>query len=230
MKWRFLFLICFAAANLFSSICFGQKASMQIHIYDNRTSDTPFYYDRISIYKNGKIFNDSNARYSSNETFRNLDTGIYFIKYRSFFNRDETKKIVINNYKKYQVDLCLNYIDTVNQVFNPLILQLKNHDSYQIIFRSQGCDHHTQDTLLITKDDTAYIALFRSKSKKLSELEIKMIIQFEHELKHIDLGCNCRTADYYTVEYYNTKIYILDKCCHWKGYNYIKRELFNIDR
>lgn len=229
MKY-FIFFIWFAAANLFSSFAFGQKASLEIRAYDSRTESIPRYYSSIWIFKNGKICNDSNATFTADEEFGWLDTGLYQIKYKTYFNTFNTVQVHIKEYKKYIVDLNLNYIDSNKIIFKPIIYTLKPNESYQIIMESKGCFHGIKDTLIIKNENHMYTAFFRSKQKILSGNELIMIAQFEHELKNIDSkNCKCTTIESYTLLYNKYQKTITDDCCQWNGYNYIKRKLFDIE-
>ena len=120
-------------------------------------------------------------------------------------------------------------VDTSSSVI--CVDSLKEGQSYFINVESNGCFHHSDLYLIISKDTDGYFASFKMKGKiegqkvntkfkktKLTNYQIDSVRNFERQLLFVSASkYDCTTVDEYTlsIDTYK-KIYTVDNC-NWQG-------------
>lgn len=231
-------LIVIASVILFLvSATNKNKATLKINIIDCRNNYAG-YIEKIKLIKNNENIREVEPRFDRDKTIIEIDTGVYFLEYKSIFNKIERIKIVASECKKYSVDLCINYIDHSKEVYKPIIDQLQNNESYKIIMTSHGCFHSNSDTLTISKKDNSYQITYKKaipeefkninpgllKTQTVNNKDLEAIRHFETELNYMTDG-GCTTTDRYTINYKSESKFI-DGNCSWNGGHYLKQQLF----
>ena len=198
---------------------------MIISIHDCRNNQLE-YLSELKILKDGKIFKVLNPKYENEQIIRNLELGTYSLVYNSLFEKETTKIVTVTEYKSYKIELCTNFIDYEKETYNPIINLLNENESYTVQMSSQGCFHSEKDSFTITrksKDD--YYIQWGDKSKKLNEIDIKLIKHFEIELNYMN-SYGCTTTETYIVIYKGKSNVIVDGSCDWEGSSYLKKGIF----
>jgi hypothetical protein len=222
---RLNILAVFIAAVFLYSFNNINKGELKIIIKYCRNSTELAYLSELVLIKNGKEYKELKPEYENEQTISDLDTGSYTISYKTIFNKTEQINITISEYKKYEVDLCIDYMDYSKENYKPIIDQLKDKESYKIIIASKGCFHSTKDSIIINREDKTYAILFGHKSKTLTKSDIESIRHFELELNYMKLG-GCTTEDTYVIKYNNKTTTFIDGRCRWNGAFYLIRNIF----
>lgn len=200
-----------------------EKASIRFFPSDCRKKTEFGHYKyapwtkKVTI-KNNSGYNKTLAPKRGGERFevKNLEKGTYTIIYESMFSKVIEMPFKVEEYKKYEVDLCTNIIDYSKEPFKPRINQLKSNESFKIIFSSQGCFHSDERELIISRKRKKYFLEYEGKLKQLSEEELKMIAHFEIELSHAQEG-GCTTTETYNIQFKGKNDFYLDGKCNWHG-------------
>ncbi len=211
------FLLFFSGTN-------KNYASLEISIKDCRSNKLE-YLDELFIIKDNKRIKSLKPEHNYIQTLTKLDLGTYFLEYKSLFGKTEKKKVTISQFKKYSVDLCMDYINYSKETYKPIIDQLQEKENYKILMSSQGCFHSSADTLIIFRVNNTYSATWKTKKKNLTKSDIEAIRHFEIELNYMNVDA-CTTTDTYTIIYKNKTKKIEDGSCDWNGDNYLEKKLF----
>ena len=155
---------------------------------------------------------------------KNLEKGTYIIIFENMFSQLIEIPFKVEEYKKYEVDLCGNTINFSKEKFKPRISQLKNKEFFKIIFSSQGCFHSDEKELIISRKHKKYFLKYEGKSKRLSKKEIKLIENFEIELLFVKEGY-CTTSESYNIQFKDKNDFYLDGSCKWNGLYYLMKNL-----
>jgi hypothetical protein len=135
----------------------------------------------------------------------------------------------------------------VTDSFNKTVTidSLKNGEHYFIQVESNGCFHHSELYLHISKTGNQYYAAFRMNGKiegrkiknrfkktRLHESQVDSIRRFENELIQISSKTyDCTTVDTYLLTINSTKIvYKIDKCDWEMNMGRLSWILFNQDK
>ena len=181
--------------------------------------------NELFVIKDNKRIKSLKPEHNYIQTLTNLDTGTYFLEYKSLFGKTEKLKVIITQFKKYSVDLCIDYINYSKETYKPIIDQLQEKENYKILMSSQGCFHSTADTLTIYRENNIYSATWTNKKKTLTQSDIEAVRHFEIELNYMTDG-GCTTTDTYNLIYKNKTKTIDDGSCSWNGDSYLKTKLF----
>jgi hypothetical protein len=161
---------------------------------------------------------------------------IFQLKFEKFFLQfnqtpKETSQELIS--RSYDTSNNLSAVATIDS--------LKIGHSYSINVKSNGCFHHSNLNLKITKEPEGYFASLKIKGKiegekvniklkntKLNFNTIDSIRNFERQLVLISTSqYGCTTVDQYTLTVDSfTNTFVVDKC-EWKGIREIVNTLFN---
>lgn|SRR5690606_36187052 len=212
-------LILFFTFNVYSQ----EKASIRFFPSDCREKTKFGHYKyapwtkKVSI-KNDLGYNKTLAPKAGGERFevKNLEKGTYTIIFENMFSQIVEIPFKVEEYKKYEVDLCTNIIDYSKESFKPRINQLKSNESFKIIFSSQGCFHSDEKELIILRKRKKYFIEYEGNLKQLSKEEIKIIANFEIELSHTQEG-GCTTTHTYNIQFKDKNDFYLDGKCSWNG-------------
>jgi hypothetical protein len=122
-----------------------------------------------------------------------------------------------------------NKVDTSSSII--CVDSLKVAQSYFINVESNGCFHHSDLNLIISKDIDGYFAIFKMKGKiegqkvntkfkktKLTNYQIDSVRNFERQLINVSASkYNCTTVDEYSLSIGTLKkVYTVDNC-NWQG-------------
>src|SRR5690606_11620924 len=179
--YKYILFILFAF-NAYSQ----EKASIRFFPSDCREEKSPEekYYKYAWWTKTVNIKNNSGYK----ETIvkkpgeylevKNLEKVTYTIIFENMFSQLIEITFKVEEYKKYEVDLCTNIIDYYKELFKPRINQLKSNESFKIIFSSQGFFHSDEKELVILRKRKKYFIEYEGNLKQLSKEEIKIIANF----------------------------------------------------
>lgn len=217
--YKYILFILFAL-NAYSQ----EKASIRFFPSDCRDKSSPEakYYRYAWWTKEVKIKNNSGynetivKKPGENLEAKNLEKGTYTIIFENMFAQVIEIPFKVEEYKKYEVDLCTNIIDYSKELFKPRINELKSNESFKIIFSSQGCFHSDEKELIISRKRKKYFLEYGGKLKQLSKEEIKMIANFEIELSYAQEG-GCTTTHTYNIQFKGKNDFYLDGSCKWNG-------------
>jgi hypothetical protein len=212
-----MFLLFFSGKN-------RDYVTLEINIKDCRFNELE-YLSELSVIKDNKRISLLKPEHNYTQRLSNLDTGTYFLEYKSLYGKNERLKVVVAQFKKYSVDLCIDYINYSKEIYKPIIDKLQDKENYKILISSQGCFHSTSDTLTIVRENNSYSATWTNKRKTLTQSDIDVVRNFEIELNYMTYG-GCTTSDTYIVIYKNKKIQIEDGSCRWNGDTYLKAKLW----
>lgn len=134
-------------------------------------------------------------------------------------------RVTMTKFKRYSVDLCVNYINYSKESYKPIIDQIQDKENYQILMQSKGCFHSTADTLIISRKNSTYYATWANKKKTLTQADIDAVRHFEIELNYMADAGFCTTADTYVIIYKNIRKKIIDGSCRWNGNYHLKKKL-----
>jgi hypothetical protein len=200
-------------------------ATLEINIKDCK-SNTFQYLHELSLFKDNKRIRLLKPEYDYIQKVTKLKKGTYYLEYNSLFKKTERYKVIITEFKKYSVDLCIDYMNYSKETYKPIIDQLKDNGRYKIIISSQGCFHSTNDTLIIFRKKNSYFVKWSNKKKVLSHSDIEEIRHFELELNYMTNGF-CTTTDTYLIVYKNKRKKIVDGSCYWNGNYFLMKKLWN---
>ena len=144
------------------------------------------------------------------------------------FGKQEKLNVSVSESKKYSIDLCLDFIDHSKDNYIPVIDRLQENESFEIKMDSHGCFHHSQEKITIRRLQNEFSITWGEETKTLTQSDIEAVRKFEIELNYMkDAGCT--TADTYVVTYNKESKKITDGSCSWKGYQYLRKQLFGND-
>ena len=131
-----------------------------------------------------------------------------------------------------------NKVDTSSSVIS--VDSLKVGQDYCITVQSNGCFHHSDLNLIISKETEGYFASFKMKGKiegkkvntkfkktRLADYQIDSLRNFERQLISVSASkFDCTTVDEYTLSIDTLKkSYTVDKC-DWQGIGKLVDVLF----
>lgn len=219
----FLVIIAFLTSS-FTSI-FPRKARIEVTTKICRY-DSQEYLNELKVLKDGKIIRHIEPNFYKPTWIEDLDTGNYVLEFSSIFGKTISYNYRIPKAKRYDIELCLDYIDYSKESFKPIISRLKNDETYSIKYQSKGCFHSQNDCFTISKLEDKYYLKRDTTTKELSQKDIEAIMHFEMELNCMHGNYGCTTQDYYLVEYGDTALEIKDGGCIWNGFSYLGKQLF----
>lgn len=187
---------------------------------DNNFLALPF-----QLFKNEAQFKSDTLRFSGAVKFKNIPYGKYIIKFKSIYDRQEKIEVEINS-KTQDISLCIDQID-YNLTKNHLLIdELKPNEKLKIDFNSFGCFHSEKSGLEITRTDSQYLAKMEGTEIVLSAIQIKLVREFEIELREIRTGF-CTTSDTYNLNILNSNknIELMDVSCNWNGFSNLLKKL-----
>jgi len=212
--------------TLILSTCgFGYaQSTLQINIKDCRDEYDYGYLSEFKVYRNDILIKTIEPKHENYQTLKELEYGDYRIEYKTMFQKTENVKIKLTEKKKYNVALCLNFINYQLESYKSFIDQLENGEKYSIEVSSQGCFHSSDEIIIIKRKEDKYYAFFKKTKKLLKKEDIETIRSFEIELNYME-SFGCTSTDSYTLKYKGEMIEISDGSCSWSGYYYLKKKL-----
>jgi len=204
----------------------NDKAVLSLKIIDCRDEEKFSYLSELKVLKDGKQFKTLKPEHEKQIILKNLEFGEYTLHYTSMFGKEVNQKIAIAENKTYSVNLCVNFIDYSKETSKPIIDQLKENEEYTIIVISQGCFHHTLDSIIIKRINNVCKITWGEKTKILSATDIESIRHFEFELAYMNED-GCTTTDMYYIIYNSKTKKTRDGSCDWRGAYYLRKQLFS---
>lgn len=101
--------------------------------------------------------------------------------------------------------------------FPTMVESLQNGDHFTIQIKSIGCFHNERQIITIINNEGILTAHFNNKRKLLSPSDIKELINFELQLRDLQLG-GCTTVDTYVLTNNYESFKYSDSTCRWSGY------------
>jgi hypothetical protein len=203
----------------------SKKAELTINISDCRDPKDFTYLSEVKVLKNEKEYKTLKPQHESKQVLKDLELGTYTLVYKSLFDKEESLRVEISEYKKYSTTLCTNFIDYSKERYKPIIDQIQENEFYTVIMLSEGCFHSSEDTVIIKRDKNIYTISWAEKSKVLTKADVEAIRHFEMELVNMG-GGGCTTSETYTITYNGTTTTNFDRSCRWWGISYLKKQLF----
>lgn len=187
--------------------------------------DNDFLILPIQLFRNGELIRNDTIEFSRGAKFEDLPYGKYSVKFESIYDRDEKIEFEIES-KNQKITLC---IDRLNYGFagsNLLIDQLKPNQSLKIDFVTFGCFNSEKSGLEIIRKNEQYLALLNKTEIVLNEAQVKLVREFEIELREVQTGW-CTTSDTYTLTLSGNseRTVIVDKSCSWRGFDNLMQKL-----
>ena len=213
---------------LFFVTCFMQIATAQTSLEvafmrcNNNNGFTNWNY--FKIYNETDTIKLNGMLYDSTFTLNVLSPGSYKFEYQTVLNSTITKNLKILENQNNILEICVDKLEFYGNQDSVFIDVLQNNEFYNIHFQSEGCFHRTRNTLQISKVNSTYYILSNGDQKILSESQVKLLREFEIELKCIPDQW-CTTIDYYTLEYAKKKYKYKDNTCNWNGFYYLLKNL-----
>ncbi len=137
-----------------------------------------------------------------NLIFDSLNYGSYFVEYNTIYNQKKVLNFMVSKPTLDKVNLCFDSMDYSLNKTNLFINQLKLGQTLVINFKSRSCFDGDEAQLKITKNDSLFTAEYKKQKINLSKPQIKLIEEFEIELRNGAKGL------YSTIDTYN--LYIED--------------------
>jgi hypothetical protein len=218
---KHLLTICIC---IITGVGYCDAQSLDVYIRDCRIKDAKEVdlYE-FNVYKNDVLLKTIHPDRDS-KTVPVKELGTYRIEYKTLFGMTENVFVDVTKNKIYIVELCIDYFNYAAEPYVPIISQLQSGETYTIEMSSQGCFHHSDDTIVIANRSGEFYILFGSVESKLSERDIETIKHFEMELNHME-SSGCTTEVAYVLVYNNKKKRITDGSCTWSGGHYLKCKL-----
>lgn len=210
--------ILFLIASIIISSGFSQaQSTLKVKVRDCRQESGFVYLSEFKLFKNDSLLKTVEPKSESTQILKDLEYGLYYIEYVTFFNQTKRISIALTEKKKYKIDLCLDYFDHESDPYQAFIDRLENGEFYRIEFMSSGCFHGTRDTLLIERKADQYYLSYQGQDRLLNQDEIGAIRNFEKELNYSNPSYGCTTVDSYELRYRSEKLIKMDGGCRWKG-------------
>jgi len=197
---------------------------LQINIADCRQEKTIEYIPELKIFRNDVLIKTVKPSYDDKQVLKNLEFGKYSVEYETIFSKKESKQVEISEKGRYNIDLCLNYLDYESDPYEPIIDRLEDGESYSIQISSVGCFHSSAESYIIDRKSDKYYLNYLDKTKRLNKDAVKAIRNFELELNYMDTF-GCTSSDTYTLVYKQHKVKITDGSCDWNGIYFLRLQL-----
>lgn len=101
--------------------------------------------------------------------------------------------------------------------FPTMVESLQHGEHFTIQIKSIGCFHNERQTITIINNEGILTAHFNNKRKLLSPSDITELINFELQLRDLQLG-GCTTVDTYVLANNYESFKFSDSTCRWSGY------------
>jgi hypothetical protein len=225
-KTLLVFSIFINSFLLFAFLKKPETATIKItYKYCNRPNHYLAYTDEIHIFNNNKEIPSIVSSLNETQLISGIDTGNCTIFYKTIYNQTVSQKIKIDSFKKYEIDLCIDYLDYAKDTVRPIIEQLQPNESYKIKIITRGSLTIAEDSVLIERSDSAYYIHWNNKLKTLSEKDIHAIKKLEIELRYLN-GKGCTTATEYRITYKDQTTAFYDARCRWHGDEFLRFTIF----
>ncbi len=179
----------------------------------------------FQLFKNGVHVQSDTLKFSRVVKFKDLSFGKYTIKFKSIYNHQEMIDVALNS-KTQKIVLCIDQIDYNLAKDRLFIDELKPNEKLKIHFDSSGCFDFEEASLEITRTGKQYLAKINETQIVLSDFQIKLLREFEIELREIPTRF-CTTTDTYNLHILNTtkNIKLIDESCSWYGFKNLLLQL-----
>ncbi len=191
--------------------------------YDN---DIRKLSPNFKLFKDGLMIMDVKEGFEHINTISNLKVGSYIIEYNTIYNHKNEIEINLSKDEHKTVSLCFDFLDYESNKNVLLIDELKNDESLMIYFQSMACFSGSEKELLISKIDNNFICKFDGIEYNLNNAQVKLIREFEIELRS-NHSYDCSTLDNYELVNENLKqsYHFKDGSCVWKGFENLLKVL-----
>ena len=156
-------------------------------------------------------------------SIKNLDPGNYVLEYINIFGQTCSNEITLKDKRVTTIELCTNqFIDTKKKTYFDLI----QNDTLYLEYRSSGCFHSIQKTVIFYRDNeniTAEIKDETGKKKKTiftddKKYSVSLFFRKMVEIKNGMQGCT--TGESYILRMKDKKdIIFIDGTCDWNGFH-----------
>ena len=220
MKRIFLIaLIIFVSCKEKSTIQ-TEYGQLKIHSsyckYDNDIRKTS---SNFKLFKDGVLIKEVEKAYENEIIIQNLEVGSYILEYKTIYNYKNRIEINLSKGENKIISLCVDFLDYESDKNVLLIDELKNEESLIIHFQSIQCFGGSEKELAIFKTDDKYVVKFEGFEHNLTNTQLKLIKEFEIELRSFHPN-NCSSMDNYKLVNVNSKQFqsFKDGSCVWRGF------------
>ncbi len=173
----------------------------------------------FQLFKNDLKVRSDTLEFSGEVKLKDLSFGKYSVKFNSIYERLEIVEFEVNS-KTQEIELCIDKIDYDLANNNLFIDQLKPNEKLKIGFFTFGCFHSEELGLEIIRKEDQYLAKLDKTEIVLSTNQIKLIREFEIELRQVPTGY-CTTTDTYNLTILDSSenMELIDESCEWNGFS-----------
>ena len=173
----------------------------------------------FQLFKNDVKVQSDTLEFSGEIKLKDLSFGKYSVKFKSIYERQEIIEFEVNS-KAQEIQLCIDKLDYDLTNNSLLIDQLKPNEKLKIDFFTFGCFHSEETGLEIIRTKDQYLVKRDESEIVLSANQIKLIREFEIELRQVPTGY-CTTSDTYNLTIVGSpeNMELIDESCAWNGFS-----------
>jgi hypothetical protein len=225
---KFVLLMFFMVCG---NIAFSQNqlAINLVHCKDT-VNDDVFGFGEVVVYRDDSLFATDKSSYAI-KFFDNVPDGKYKVKYKTFFNTQMSKEVLISKKHEstfYDLNLCIDKPDDsiYSKTDNLFLRRIKNGEHISVIYSFAGCFNSGSDSLVILKKNNKLYLSYKNRQRKIKKRELDYFFQFETEMRNV-LPLNfISTGNSLNTLSYNGEIFMLDEPSgFWSGFDYLKKQL-----
>ncbi len=224
LKQFLLIILVLSSINLL-----GQGSTVKFLQQSCEINRSDGIHRKISIfYGDSLIVQNQKTKYGE-LTINNLEYGTYKVRFTNIFGQKIDEIVQIDSTTS-QIVICTDRFKDTNDT--TLISKLYKSDTLILNYSFTSTKIHNAEKMIFyfDKDNWCcdiYVDNKKYASRKLSERDINLLIEFEKQLRQMTNNTGwCSTTEFYEISLNGEiKLTIKDKSCRWKGYSKIKWEL-----
>ncbi|NOQ71949.1 MAG: hypothetical protein GQ574_08105 [Crocinitomix sp.] len=205
--------------------CFNQSKAqhvLTIHIEDCRKETGDMTLKFIQLYqRDSSGMKDLGLFYPSGTdcfSIPELTEGHYYFTYPNKYNKEISFNLIIEaDTDTTELTICPDRHNHGEPNHIPIIMQLKQGESYTLHFGRYGCFTHWEDSIKVERMNNKYFLTHKNDKKELSTKQYEFIQRFETDLNHFERGGGCTTKAIYKLVYNGQTYAFSDESCEWGG-------------
>jgi hypothetical protein len=216
MKYLFtLLILCF---SIFSE---AFASSLTVYLSPCR-SECDTELGKLKIFKGRKLIKKSKAYKTE---LKDIDNGIYYVQYNTLTEKKRLLEVEIKNKEDKVITLCFDDFEYDKKVAPSAIDELKINEEIVIRRSYKWNGKKVSDSIQITKGAGAYYLNYHSEKRKLNEVEVEIIREFEYLLLYFSRKGRFKRKDRYTFQYKDNVLKRKDPTGKWNGFHYLLMDL-----
>ncbi|WP_052600344.1 hypothetical protein [Aureispira sp. CCB-QB1] len=212
---KFLSIFCL----LNSLVILNAQNSLEIEVLNCNENNSSGHIEYLNLYQNDSLIKVLD-RHEMDSPIKNLQLGIYQLKYTSIFGKKHSIHFEIQSKSKKQIVVCADYIEHEKENYIPFIDQIKNDEEYSIKLFSSGCFYFSKDTIIISKFDNTFFISYKGYKKQLENKDVQKLRFFEIELNALSTGGGCTSSTSYSFTFKDKVFEKTDDSCKWRGLHF----------